>query len=86
MVCAVDQASAHLVQPALTREAVALRASAVMTGVVPRALDVPIRTALHVTAQLGGTAGTERIHGASLCEAQSMVLSIPIKVLVEHIL
>ena len=81
-----DQARAHLRQPALAREPVALRARAVAAGVVPHPLDVPERAALHVTAQARGAAGRQRIARTPLRHAQAMRLRVVLEVALEYVL
>jgi hypothetical protein len=56
MVRAAKQPRAASLQPALHLQRLALRTDALVTGIVERALDVPLGTAAHVSAELGGAA------------------------------
>ena len=85
MVRAGDQACALALKPLLGGERLALRAAALMARVIERALDVPLRTAAHVAAELGGAAARDPVRRAMHVRGQPMLLRVGLKMRLEYL-
>ena len=84
MVCTGEQPRLLRFEPAFGRNRLALRTAALVTGVVPRALDVPLRAAADVAAQRDRTAVRKPVGGAMDKQGQLMRLRVVCEVLLKY--
>lgn len=83
MVRARQEPRALALKPPLDRQPLALRTDALVTGVVERPFDVPLRAAAHVATELRRAAPSDPVRGAMHVRRQPVALGVRLEMLPE---